>query len=188
MPEYRRRRVPGGTYFFTVVTTRRASFLCDPSARVLLRNCLRKTRENHPFTIDAIVLLPDHLHTIWTLPPGDCDYSLRWSSVKGNFTRRWLRADGAERAIRSGRRSERRREVWQPRFMEHTIRDDEDRIAHFDYLHYNPVKHGLVRCPRDWPHSSFHRHVREGVYPPNWCCGDEVRPPAYDRVDDGLLE
>jgi putative transposase len=119
-------------------------------------------------TINAIVLLPDHLHTIWTLPPGDVDYSGRWNWIKHEFTRLWLEGIGTESKISESRRREGRRGVWQPRFWEHTIESDEDFERHFDYLHYNPVKHGLAASPGDWKWSSFHRWVRLGVYPRDW--------------------
>ena len=168
MPDYRRPRVPGGTYFFTVVTHRRIKLFSNAHARTLLGNVLRRCAQNRPFSMDAIVLLPDHLHAIWTLPSGDADYSGRWSWIKHEFTRLWLEGFGRETRLSVGRQRERRRGVWQPRFWEHTIETDDDFERHFDYLHYNPVKHGLVASPGDWLWSSFHRWVRAGVYPPDW--------------------
>ena len=171
MPEYRRRYVPGGTFFFTLVTCDRRPFLCDQVARPILRDCLREAQRERAFTIDAVVLLPDHLHAIWTLPPGDATYSLRWAAIKANFTREWLACGGQESTITGDHHRQGRRGVWQPRFYEHTVEDDDDFIAHVEYIHFNPVKHGLVHCPRDWPYSSFHRYIRLGHYAPQWCCG-----------------
>jgi putative transposase len=109
------------------------------------------------------VLLPDHLHAIWALPEGDANFSRRWAWLKREFTRRWLEA-----ASDSGQTYQRRRTVWQPRFWEHTIRDERDFANHLDYVHYNPVKHGHVARPHDWEHSSFHRFVKFGWYDPDW--------------------
>jgi putative transposase len=103
-----------------------------------------------------MVLLPDHLHSLWALPPGDARYSMRWAWTKKEFTKRWLAAGGRERPVSNSRRARHRREVWQPRFWEHTIRDEHDLERHFDYIHYNPVKHSLVTSPRHWPFSTFH--------------------------------
>ena len=188
MPNYRRAYVPGGTFFFTVVTARRARFLCEPSARQLLRSCLRQARQRRSFTIEAAVLLPDHLHMIWTLPNGDTDFSTRWADIKGNFTRHWLRLGGREQDITKSQAGERRRGVWQRRFMEHCIRDEDDLIAHVEYIHYNPVKHGLVARPCDWPWSSFHRYVKVGVYAHDWGCVEPKIAPRLVRVERDLLE
>ena len=187
MPVYVRRHVPGGTYFFTLVTSRRARWLCDDPARALLHECLEEVRAARPFNIEAIVLLPDHLHTIWTLPRGDADFSTRWAAVKGLFTRRWTARGGVEHAVTRDQFRQRRRGVWQPRFMEHAIRDGEDLIRHVEYVHHNPVRHGLAACPKDWPWSSFHRYVREGVYDSGWCCG-EAGGEVGKGVDADLLE
>jgi putative transposase len=173
VPNYRRAFVPGGTFFFTVVTQGRATFLCDDMARSFLSEAIRRCRQRWPFSVDAIVLLPEHLHTIWTLPPGDSNYPARWGWIKKEFTKLWLASDGVEEPQSGSRSRNRRRGVWQRRYWEHAIRDEEDVERHFDYIHYNPVKHGLVDSPRDWPYSSFHRWVKEGVYEPNWGIGPE---------------
>ena len=133
------------------------------------------------FDIIAFVLLPDHLHTIWSLPPDDADYSIRWKHIKGSFTHAWLAEGNIDGPVRPGQACEGRRGVWQPRFMEHTIRDEDDFIAHVEYVHYNPVHHGLVAYPHQWPWSTFHRYVRQGVYQQNWCCGDRERGPKALR-------
>ena len=188
MPDFRRYHVAGGTFFFTVITARRARLFGDEEACRWLGECFREERQARPFRVEAIVLLPDHLHAIWTLPRGDSDYSTRWSAIKSAFTRRWLRAEGAEQAVPRGHRREGRRGVWQARFIEHTIRDEDDFIHHVEYIHYNPVKHGLVRCPRDWSWSSFHRHAKLGFYPIDWGCSEGLMLPSLDRVRSDLLE
>jgi len=175
MPKYIRAYVPGGTYFFTVVTHRRLALFKSKSARSLWGNCLRECVHRWPFVIDAIVLLPDHLHAMWSLPSGDAEYSMRWAWLKKEFTKRWLANRATESVIAQPVRVERQRRVWQPRFWEHVIQDQHDYERHFDYIHYNPVKHGHVRCPRDWPHSSFHRWAKHGVYSANWACSDDTR-------------
>jgi putative transposase len=158
--------VPGGTYFFTVVTYNRGRFLCEPAACDCLRATIHECRQRWPFESIAFVLLPDHLHAIWTLPTGDCGYSQRWAWLKHTFTRRWLEARCS--AADSGRIWQRRRTVWQPRFWEHTIREEKDFGNHLDYIHYNPVKHGYAVKPQDWPYSSFHRFAKLGWYEPDW--------------------
>jgi putative transposase len=171
MSDYRRWFVPGGTYFFTLVTERRASVFSSAAGRRLLGDAMRQCFVRYPVRVIATVLLPDHLHTLWTLPAGDQRYSFRWQWIKREFTRGWLALGGREQARTSARVTERRRGVWQRRFWEHTIRDETDMEAHFDYIHYNPVKHGLVPRPRDWPWSTFHRWVRAGHYSIDWAAG-----------------
>jgi putative transposase len=174
MPNYRRAFVPGGTYFFTVVTHRRRPLFGDERYRTLLGTAMRTCRQDWPFTVDAMVLLPDHLHAIWTLPPGDDRYSGRWSVIKRTFTQWFLAEGGIDGEVSAGKRREHRRGVWQRRFWEHTIADEDDFQSHFDYIHYNPVKHGYVRCPHQWPASTFHRWVEHGVYPHDWACGSQA--------------
>ena len=176
MPNWRRNFVPGGTFFFTVVTHGRRPIFKDAQATRLLGHIFRACRSQLPFQTEAIVLLPEHIHTIWTLPRGDVRYSQRWGWIKKEFTKRWLSAGGEDRSISNGRRRERRHGIWQPRFWEHTIESEDDFDAHLDYVHYNPVKHGHVYCPKDWKKSSFHRWVRLGVYPADW--GSGVDQPA----------
>lgn len=169
MPYYRRTLVHGATYFFTVVTRQRKPILASPAAVEMLRKSVAAVQRVQPFVIDAWVVLPDHMHAIWTLPDGDADYSRRWGRIKAGFTQR----SGIGRVAGRGRDAG----VWQPRFWEHLIRNDRDASAHMDYVHFNPVKHGLVRRVSDWPYSSFHRCVRDGLYPGNW--GDrEPTPPS----------
>lgn len=177
MSNYRRAYVPGGTFFFTVKTERNAPIFRGNDAVQTLGNVIRETKRLWPFEINAIVLLPDHLHTIWCLPPGDADFSKRWGWLKKEFTKRYLNEGGLEQKTSHSRKKNRRRGVWQRRFWEHTIEDEDDFEAHFDYVHFNPVKHGYVSRPADWPHSSFHRWVAKGVYDLNWgsAQGDPVR-------------
>ena len=188
MPNFRRAYIPGGTYFFTVVTAHRAPILCKPEARILLRRCLKDARERRPFHIQAIVLLPDHLHSIWTLPLDDADFSTRWADIKANFTRQWLRGGHNEQSTTSDQRHQGRRGAWQPRFMEHVIRDEQDFIAHVEYIHYNPVRHGLAERPRDWPWSSFHRYVRSGYYDINWGTNVRAITSSMKRVNKKIME
>ena len=186
---YRRNYVPGATFFFTVVTFERIPFLCDERARRILRESIKACGRRWPFTIDSIVLLPDHLHCIWTLPPNDADFSKRWGWIKKEFTKTWIGADGRVGAVSPSKKRERRQGVWQPKFWEHTMRDDEDYVNHVDYIHYNPVKHGHVRSPADWPWSSFHRYVRMGAYPPDWASPDFLHnPDANERLSKTIRE
>lgn len=185
MPNYRRAFVAGGTFFFTLVTARRAAILCTPIARAILRQSITEARARRPFAIDAFVLLPDHLHAIWTLPHGDHDFSTRWADVKANFTRRWLKNDCPESSVTKNQKRQGRRGVWQPRFIEHTIRDDDDMELHMDYVHFNPVKHGLVQRPVDWPWSSLHRYIKMGWYTADWGCSGTG---GEQRVNADLLE
>ncbi len=166
---YRRAKINGATYFFTVVTHDRKPFLCQPENVKLLRQALRSTMERHPIEIDAFVLLPDHLHTIWTLPDDDHDFSTRWRQIKSYFTRHCQTT--FERAAATSRKTKQERAFWQRRFWEHTVKDTQDYINHVEYIHYNPVKHGLAAAPKDWEHSSFHRYVQAGVYDANWSTG-----------------
>jgi len=170
MPRYIRAYVPGGTFFFTVaLLERRRSLLTEHIEE--LRVAFVNARRRRPFTIDAIVVLPDHLHCIWTLPPGDSDFSTRWHDIKARFSARIPR--GERRSARRVKKGE--RAVWQRRFWEHLIRSDLDFERHVDYIHFNPVKHGHVSRASDWPHSSFHRYVRRGILPLDWAAGDDIR-------------
>jgi len=170
MSDYRRRYVPGGTYFFTLVTYKRQPLFQNAAARRLLRSAFVRCRRHRPFELDAMVLLPDHLHCIWTLPKDDTDFSTRWNRIKRQFTLAWRNERGSIKPVTAGAARGRRQGVWQPRFWEHAVRDDQDYADHFDYIHYNPVKHGHVECPQAWPWSSFRRYVRLGVYDRGWCC------------------
>jgi len=168
MSDYRRNYIKGGTYFFTVVTEKRRPILNNPLARKCLREAFCHCMQNHPFTIDAIVMLPNHIHAIWTLPEGDADYSKRWGIIKKNFTQSWLKQGGSEVSISKSKQRYYRRGVWQRRFWEHTLSSQADYNQHFDYLHYNPIKHGIVKHLSDYPYSSFHRYVKQGIYSADW--------------------
>ena len=170
VPNYRRATMHGGTYFFTVVTYRRQQFLCNNDVRLALRNGIEKTRQSLPFDIDAWVLLPDHLHCIWTLPPGDADFGKRWGLIKRHVSNhcRDLKRDNW---INESKQKRRESTLWQRRFWEHQIRDERDYKHHVDYIHFNPVKHGVVERVVDWPHSSFHRFVNDDVYKTTWAGG-----------------
>jgi putative transposase len=165
MPNYRRAFMPGGTWFFTVNLLRRHNNDLLVREVGLLRDTVRKVRVRHPFHIDAWVVLPEHLHAVLTLPPGDTDFGLRWRLIKSGFSRALPKTE-----YRSGvRRKAGERGIWQRHYWEHLIRDDADYQRHVDYVHVNPLKHGYVRRVRDWPHSTFHRYVAGGIYPADWC-------------------
>ncbi len=167
MPNYIRAHCPGGTFFFTVVPYNRNSFLKPLQSRRILGHAWIAEMRSRPFTLEAICLLRDHLHFIMSLPEGDDDYSLRKSAIKTRFTKMFLKANiSNEYGVRYRRKGE--RSVWQMRFWEHMIRDDEDFWHHVDYIHYNPVKHDLVTRVRDWPWPSFHQYVRMSIYTSDW--------------------
>jgi putative transposase len=134
-----------------------------------LRHVYRAVQHRHPFETLAICVLPDHLHAVWSLPDGDADFPLRWSLIKSSFSRD-LNAAAARSASKVAKRE---KGVWQRRYWEHAIRNDADLARHVDYIHFNPVKHGLVTRVRDWPHSSFHQHVVRGALPADW--GGDLR-------------
>ena len=170
MRRYIRNRMPGGCYFFTLT-------LADRSQRYLtdyldaFRDTYRDVRRKHPFQTDAIVILPDHLHCIWTLPPGDDNYPTRWFLIKSGFSRRIPKGERqSDSRKRNGERG-----IWQRRYWEHTIRDDDDYSNHVDYIHYNPIKHGLVTNLNDWPYSSFHRYVRKSIYTKDWSVRSDMQ-------------
>lgn len=167
MRRYLRSR-SGRVYFFTLVTHERRPFLTTDTGRLALRVAIRHVLQTHPFQITAIVLLPDHLHAVLELPDGDTDYSTRWRLIKSHFTRLWCEAGGMDGVKSKSRQQKGERGVWQRRFYEHTCRDEGDLKRCVDYVHVNPLKHGLVQRVRDWPWSSFHRYVSLGEYPPDW--------------------
>lgn len=168
MSDYRRWRAEGGTFFFTLVAHSRAPLFAEPTARALLGEKFRACKAQWPFEINAIVLLPEHLHAIWTLPSGDANYSQRWAWIKKEFTKEWIAVGGREQPVSAARQERGDHGIWQPRFWEHTIADEDEFDRHFDYIHYNPVKHGHVSSPSDWLYSSFHRWVTAGVYDLEW--------------------
>ena len=172
MSRYRRADVAGGSYFFTVVTERRQRILTDEPIRRALRESITYVREHYPFAINGWVLLPDHLHTIWTLPEDDGDFASRWRLIKTRVTKACGKLYTQPNFLTARRAAKQCGTLWQHRYWEHLIRDDADFKHHMDYLHINPVKHGLVQRVRDWPYSSFHRCVQIGVYPMDWA-GDQ---------------
>lgn len=166
MPKYHRSQIAGGTYFFTVVTRQRRPVLTEAHARSALRTAIQQARTTLPFVIEAWVLMPDHLHCLWTLPHGDTNYPARWAIIKRHVSRAMA---SNETALTEGSRQKRGEYgFWQRRFWEHLIRDEEDFRRHLDYIHWNPVKHGCARTVAEWPYSSFHRYVRDGVYAADW--------------------
>ena len=170
MPQYIRAFVPGGTFFFTVTLLERRRKLLTENIDAL-REVFKAARRRRPFTIEAIIILPDHLHCLWTLPPGDADFSTRWHDINAHFAAQIPKGERlSARRLRKGERG-----IWQRRFWEHVIRDEADYERHIDYIHYNPVKHGHVTRVADWPYSSFHRYVERGIYTLDWAADDNVR-------------
>jgi putative transposase len=162
--EYRRAKIEGATYFFTVNCAKRRGNRLLVEHIELLRKVFQKAKSKYPFKMDAIVVLPEHLHCIWTLPPDDANYKTRWALIKAGFSRE---IPATERRSES-RQKRGERGLWQRRYWEHMIRDDRDFERHVDYIHWNPVKHGWVKNVADWPYSSFHKYVRLGIYPSDW--------------------
>ena len=181
MSRYRRADTRGGTYFFTVVTYRRREILTEPESRAILRAVINKVKRDHPFTIDAWVLLPDHIHSIWTLPPGDNEYAKRWGMIKAGFSKQVKSLFHREEWMNETKSRRREGTIWQRRYWEHQIRNEEDYRKYMDYLHYNPVKHGWVRRVIDWPYSTFHRYVVRGVYGEDWCGEFEDNVGGYSE-------
>ena len=159
--QYRRARTKGGTYFFTLVTHNRRKLFGTDENITTLRSAFKYVMDQHPFTIDAHVILPEHLHFIWTLPEMDRNFSIRWQLIKSYFTRNCT--SGSIKQT-----------VWQRRFWEHCIRDGKDMKNHVEYIHYNPVKHGWVKAPVEWKLSSFHRYVQDGVYTRDWGTTEDI--------------
>ncbi|NJN48008.1 MAG: transposase [Candidatus Competibacteraceae bacterium] len=166
MTEYRRAKLEGATYFFTVNCAERDGNRILIDHINMLRQVFRTVKDRHPFEIDAMVVLPEHLHCIWSLPPGDADYKTRWALIKAGFSR--VVPGGERRSVSRLKRGE--RGIWQRRYWEHVIRDEQDFERHIEYIHWNPVKHGWVSRVRDWPHSSFHAYVQRDIYPADWAC------------------
>ncbi len=180
MPTYVRWREDGATYFFTVVTYRRQRIITSELCRRLLRRAFTSVQKRLPFDMGPLVLLPDHLHCIWTLPANDDDFPERWRQIKGRFTHDYLEHSGRDWDVTDQHRSQGRRGVWQPRYWEHRIRNEKDFDRYRDYIHLNPVKHGYVDQPESWPWSSFHRFVRMGWLDPNWPGSSTIDLPDID--------
>lgn len=165
MANYQRAAFPGGYYFFTVVTYDRRPLFDEALARSCLHTAWATAKAQMPFEDVALCLLPNHLHSVWKLPEGDADFSLRWARIKAGFSHHYLEAGGIESKQSLSRQRKRERDIWQRRFWEHQIKDERDLQRHIDYTHYNPVKHGLVERVEDWPWSSYHRYAKEMSYP-----------------------
>jgi putative transposase len=183
MSRYRRATTAGATYFFTVVAYRRQTIFCDEVFRNALRAAITAVRVTHPFVIDAWVLLPDHLHCVWTLPDGDADFTTRWKLIKRAVSVACREDYRSAELMTASKIKHRESTIWQRRFWEHQIRDDLDLQRHADYIHFNPVKHGHVKRAVDWPHSTFHRNVQQGIYLPEWPgSSDDVKLDAGELM------
>lgn len=173
MPQYRRIKIKGGSYFFTVVTFGRQPILTGEHVRIALREGIQEVRQSLPFTIEAWVLLPDHLHTIWTLPDNDDNFASRWAVIKRIVSKHSASQNVVGRPISDSHKKRGEERIWQRRFWEHLIRDELDLHRHIDYIHWNPVKHGYVKRAIDWPYSTFHQFVNKGFYLADWGGVDE---------------
>jgi putative transposase len=170
MTNYRRLKIEGASYFFTVNLEQRSENSLLIEHVNLLRAAFRQVKNKHPFTIDAIVILPEHLHCIWTLPKGDADYKTRWGLIKANFSRQIPMGEKCSQSrLKRGERG-----IWQRRYWEHLLCDEIDFQHHVDYIHWNPVKHGRVNEVKQWPYSSFHRYVKKGILPENWASDSNI--------------
>lgn len=171
---YRRTDVAGATYFFTLnLAERQRTLLTDHV--VTLRSVMRNVKQRHPFHIDAMVILPDHLHCVMTLPAGDADYPMRWTLIKAGFSRRLPKTEHRN----SSRIDKGERGIWQRRYWEHMVRDGHDYARHVDYIHFNPVKHSYVSRAADWPHSSIHRYIAAGLLTEDWGVGERKEDGMY---------
>ena len=171
MSHYRRAYIPGGTYFFTLVTYHGKPILCTNESLPRLRKAFQYTKKKYPFHIIGIVIMPDHLHCIWQLPENDSNYSIRWAMIKRYFST----GQAADINLR------REKNIWQKRYWEHVIRNEDDLYKHLDYIYYNPVKHGYVNQPYAWPHSSFKRDVIRGFYTLDW--GSKEQPKRIENLE-----
>jgi putative transposase len=183
MPDYRRVHLPGGTFFFTLVTFNRRPIFQNPAARKLFYEIQEKVRAKHPFETVAFSLLLEHYHGLWRLPEGDSNYSLRLSEIKRQFSHRYIREIGPIFEKSASRVKREEVSLWQRRFWEHTIRNEDDLYNHIDYIHFNPVKHGLVECARDWSDSSFLDFVNLGLYEIEW--GEGEKEKRWGEIDLG---
>ena len=175
MSQYRRFYQSGGNYFFTLVTYQRRPHFANPENVKRVKAAIKKVKNKFPFTLNAIVILPDHLHCLWKLPENDNDFSTRWRLIKRYFSIK----------INTLMNNRKENEVWQNRFWEHTIRNEEDWQKHMDYIHYNPVKHGLVDSPSKWIESSFNYWVKKGIYEKTWGLRE---PNSIIGMNDGRVD
>ena len=182
MSNYRRPHVFGGTFFITQVTYQREPWLCCDVARKALREGIERVRVKYPFVIDAFVLLPDHFHCLWSLTADDQDFSVRLRLIKTYVTKHYGQALGVNREVSLSRKKRGESNLWQRRFWEHLIRDEQDFAKHCDYIHDNPVRHGFCENPQDWQYSSIHRFIAQGIYPQDWGRGERIEKPqtAWD--------
>ena len=191
MAEYRRMYLPGSTVFLTLVTYNRTPLFLNPENVSRLRLAIAAVRAKRPFEITAAVVLLEHIHFLWTLPPNDSDYSKRIARLKIIFTQSLRGVRSLPQNISNSRHKHRESDVGHRRFWEHTIRDDQDFEQHLNYIHYNPVKHGLVLCPHLWPYSSFTLWVRKGIYQNDWCCScydSEPKIPNFSAISKQIGE
>ncbi len=165
MSQYKRCYQPGGHYFFTLVTHQRKPLFANSANVKYLKTAINKVKTKYPFSLNAMVILPDHLHCLWKLPENDADYSTRWRLIKRYFSME----------ITAFINHHHEKEVWQRRFWEHLINNEEDWRKHMDYIHYNPVKHGWVKSPGEWEHSSFNYWVLKGFYDKDWGSSEPIR-------------
>jgi putative transposase len=182
MSQYRRSLTQGATYFFTVNTYQRRPLLTHPEVRYALRQAIEMVRVTMPFTIEAWVLLPDHLHAIWTLPQDDAAFGKRWGIIKSHVSKKCASLIDTQTPRSASRIKRRETDFWQRRFWEHQLRDDCDYERHVDYIHFNPVKHGLVNRVSEWEHSTFHQYVKRELYPHTW--GADPGRIGYDVLDE----
>ena len=175
MRTYKRAWIPGGTFFFTVNLAQRENNTLLIDKIDLLHRAFNSVQASHPFAMDAIVVLPEHLHCVWRLPKGDDRFDLRWRMIKAVFSRSLI----VEENISASRTRHRERGIWQRRYWEHAIRDEADWRRHVDYIHYNPVKHSYVKRAFDWPHSTFCQFIKREMYDVNWLASPDV--VEYDQ-------
>ena len=182
MSRYRRVRLKGGQFFFTVITYQRRPILTTELGIECLRHAWRETNTTMPFGVEAVCVLPDHLHTVWSLPEDDTDYPARWRKIKGIFSRKFRAHCGPLGEPNPSRQRRREVNVWQRRYWEHRIRNEHDFRRHVEYVHFNPVKHGHVTTLAEWPWSSFHDHVKKGWIEPDWGI---IEPDDFDCIEAG---
>jgi putative transposase len=191
MQNYRRIYLPGGTFFLTLVTYNRTPLFSNSENIFCLRFALANVKSEMPLRIDGAVIMPDHIHFLWTLPPEDTNYSKRIGKLKVLFTKSIQDRENLPENISISRRKHRESNVWQRRFWEHAIRDENDFEMHLNYIHYNPVKHNIVSCPHLWEYSSFNKWVKKGAYTMDWCCvcdGKASRTPDFTKIADQVGE
>jgi putative transposase len=166
MVAYRRNRIAGATYFFTVTLRDRSSDLLVREIDAL-RGAWRAAARRVPHTVIAAVVLPDHLHAVIRMDDNTANYPRLWQDIKKGFTRRTSEPGSPS--------------AWQARYWERTVRNEEELQALIDYVHINPVKHGLVDAVAEWPHSSFRRYVKNGWLPLDWAASPRATGTLGER-------